>query len=246
MELAGEYTPGRYFKTAIITWVFQCAVILMGSSAPAQTTNSTAQITNVLVMVQKAPLVDGSTYCCEPMVQVVNGLRHLGKDDALLVLRSYLKDNGGYPGSSKNEKVLLICRLLFSNPQGWKHPRLGGPDPEVNLNVADQNPLFPIVLSRGVPFLVILGYNSSGYTSDTADKCVEKCAGFSLVTTDLAETGYEDAARELMLDESFRSLYVDTNVLKHVDKMILDEAKCLDPVIRRGGVIKSTIEIEVH
>jgi hypothetical protein len=112
-------------------------------------------------IVKKAPSIDGDTYKCGEMVQVVNHLRKLGKERSIAALREYLltkPTNKKVFDNGANEKVLFICRLLFVNPKGWHPPGLGGPHPNINAQVAKQFPLFPIAISNGVPFLLIRGY----------------------------------------------------------------------------------------
>lgn len=179
------------------------------------------------------------------MVRAVNSLRRLGKDDALKVLRTYLGESGSHPLSEKSEKILIVCRLLFVNPAGWKYPRLGQPYPEVTEHEFDTNQLFPIALYRGVPFLLIYGYSAGGYTSDTADKCVKLCEGFSLITKDLPENGYEVAARSFVESQEFRAIYLRTNALVYVEKMILGQARCDGTMIRGRIKSKNTIIVKI-
>jgi hypothetical protein len=183
------------------------------------------------------------------MVRAVNSLRRLGKDDALKVLRTYLEEYGNHQFSESDQRILIVCRLLFVNPDGWKPPRLGYAYPEVNEHELDTNQLFPIALYRGVPFLLIYGYEGSGYTSDTADKCVQLCEGFSLITNDLPENGYEVTAHSFVESQEFRAIYLHTNALVYVEKMILGQARCDDPLARRGispeNTIKNTIDVKI-
>jgi len=143
------------------------------------------------------------------MVQCVNGLRQLGKEKALATLREHIRLNGisGDPG--EEQKLLLVCRLLFVNPDGWKYPRIGHPSPDVDWNVADKFPFFPIALSDGVPFLLLNGSMSGGWTSDTGSACVNLCGHFSIITNDLPQTGYKKAAQDLINSEAFRRLYIN-------------------------------------
>lgn len=208
-------------------------------SIPAQSVGgSTQAITNSLGGLKNAPIMDGESFCCESMVHAVNNLRHLGKDDALKVLRTYLQEHGSHPFSKSDERVMMVCRLLFVNPDGWKPPRYGEPYPEVNEREFDKNQLFPLALYHGVPFLLIYGYNAGGYTSDTADKCLQLCEGFSLITKDLPENGYEVAARAFVESHEFRTIYLHTNELPYVENMILGQARCDDPMTRRGIEVK--------
>ena len=93
---------------------------------------SSAEDTNAASLLLKAPAVSGDSYRCEDMVRAVNALRRLGKAEAIAVLKGHLKDYDAFILPQEHEKILLVCRLLFSNPQGWATPGLGHPYPEVN------------------------------------------------------------------------------------------------------------------
>jgi hypothetical protein len=232
-------------KALILILLLSSGFVPYTEVSRAQATgDSTEAITKAIAMLENAPTFDGNAFCCDSIVQAVNGLRRLGKENALKALRLYL---GKYDthAPDPSEKVLIICRLLFVNPESWKQPRLGHPSPETSRHVTNKNPLFPLILSQGIPFLLITGYEGSGYTDDTGDKCVHLCEGFKLITRALPENGYEDAARALVKSEEFETLYVDTNVLIHVEKMIFAQAQCPDPLIRKGGNVESSIEVKM-
>src|SRR6266436_2104931 len=74
------------------------------------------EVTNAVEMMMNAQGINAKHYCCSSMVQVVNKLRHLGKEDALLALRIYNNENVNSGDDIFNEKILLVCRLLFENP----------------------------------------------------------------------------------------------------------------------------------
>jgi hypothetical protein len=192
---------------------------ILCETSPGQDTNVVA------ILLRASPYIDGNSYRCSDMVHAVNGLRRLGKGPAIGVLQNYLRENGIEGDLQQRNKILIICRMLFVNPNGWKIPRLGQPDPEVDWTIADKFPLFPIAVSNGVPFLLIRGYNAIGYSGDTPEKCVELCAGFSLVPDDFREGDYENAARELVQSENFQKLYSDSQKRKQWGEMILNQAR---------------------
>jgi hypothetical protein len=176
-------------------------------------------------LVRKAPNISGYQYQTDAMVESINGLRRLGKDKALAVLRQYYDEVGDSGDPGQRKKLFLICRLLFVNPQGWKTPGLGHPEPEINWDLHEQFPLFPLALSGGVPFVLVSGYIAGGYTSDTPDKCIELCRGFSLITSDLPTTNHLDAAIDLVQSEKFKRLYSDTNDLPNVSEMVMRQVE---------------------
>ena len=83
--------------------------------------------------------IDSLHYRCDAMVQSINRLRHLGKDQALKVLTADLKTNFNY-----DVKIMCICRLLFENPKGWK-PIAGA---EMYREMIDTNALEKFQMSR--------------------------------------------------------------------------------------------------
>src|SRR5437870_3597744 len=131
----------------IISCSILAGLLFTSSSAPALDTNAVA-------LLGKAPAIRGDSYRCGEMVRAVNSLRHLGKEDALAVLRNHLRQNDGYTSPDQYWKLHLVCRLAFVNPQGWKFPRLGQPNPEIDWEVGKQLPHFPMALTNGVPFLL--------------------------------------------------------------------------------------------
>ena len=170
-----------------------------------------------LSMLSKFPKIDAYLYRCGEMVQVVNYLRGLGKEKSLAALREYC-------GSAQGDHIIpIICRLLFVNPKGWSPPRIGAPVPRVNKDAAKRFPLFPIALSENVPFLVIKGYRLGGLPESGA-RCLELCEGFSMIQEDYPLTGYENAAKALTQNESFRELFYDKEDLQQMVKMIFLQA----------------------
>ena len=122
---------------------------------------------------------------------------------------------------------------------------MGEPYPDANQHAVQAYPLFPLAVSHGVPFLLISGYNLSGYTDDSADKCLKCCEGFDLITNELSEQGYADAERALVNSDEFKSLYTDTNVVPYVKKMIFEQSLCSDPRQRTQVNGESSIEIKI-
>jgi len=157
------------------------------------------------------------------MVASVNALRRLGKPRALGVLREYAVSHE--KESRQEDRVALICFLLFINPDGWRNIRHGAPSPDVNLDVVRANfPLFPLALSRGVPFLLVNGYRTGAMSSTHNEslRYVATCERLSMITHDLPTHGFERAAEDLIHSSEFRNLYSNTNEIPN--EMILDEA----------------------
>lgn len=193
---------------------FFCSLVCFGSF---QLCYQHAAENRDIAMLKKAPSITGRTYQCGEMVQVVNHLRQLGRDKSLAALRGYIT------GSVENEKVLVICRLLFVNPKGWEPPGLGMPIPAVNEAVVKKFPLFPLGLSSGVPFLLTKGYELDG-RAESAIACLKLCEGFALVKEDYPLADYEKAARALTQMDSFRQLYQEAD-RQGMAEMILNQAK---------------------
>lgn len=173
-----------------------------------------------LEMVQKMPQPFISPdYSCDRVVQVVNHLRHSGKDQAIKALEMDLKEN-----ASDNNKVVLICRLLFRNPSGWPLPLLGAPTPNIGAKNMDQFPIFPWAISRGVPFLIIQGYVLDG-RGESAIKCLDLCRDLPMVPDDLADKNYEAAAQALIDSEEFKHIYPSIDSRFAMEKFVLNQAR---------------------
>jgi len=169
-------------------------------------------------LVAKVRLVHGHRYKCAEMARIVNHLRKQGKDGALRLLRLHadrILEHG------QDEEMFLICRCLFENPQGWKPPPLGRPEPEIPQDTIKQIPFFPLMFSKGVPFFAIEGYY--GGPTDLR-KLLAECEPLKLKATDLPLDNYDAAAQALVASEAFKQLYPDTAVRKAMSKMILLQA----------------------
>jgi hypothetical protein len=163
------------------------------------------------------------------MIRVVNHLRHLGKDKALLVLSNYVQEIG--PVTPEN--VVLVCRVLFVNTNGWTIWVPGSPRNAVNTNAIGKFPLFPIALSQGVPFQLVEGYNRSGFFGNPPAACVAYCEGLQMISTDLTNANYEGAAQSLIRSKEFRELY----------KVPSDEAWITFMILRQAGSTNESIEL---
>jgi hypothetical protein len=203
-------------------------------------TCSGALDTNAVARLRNAPRIAGELYRCGDMVRAVNALRRVGKQQALEVLKNHLRENGIDGPPQEEEKLHLVCRLLFVDPQGWKYPHLGHALPEVDWKIAEELPLFPMALSRGVPFLLLKGYRAGGATADTARKCVERCENFSLISADLPEGAFQEAAQELIRSEAFQKLYLTAGGRKEAADMVLDQAQLTRPQPQGSGSISVT------
>lgn len=171
-----------------------------------------------LEILKKMPQPFSTAYHCDDMVQVVNGLRKVGKEQAIRTLEIDLREN-----ASDDKKVLLICRLLFQNPAGWPPPRLGMAIPDVGTNGMAKFPIFPWAISQRVPFLLVTGYRLGG-RGESASKCLDLCRGFPLVSDDLADKNYELAAHALIGSEEFKRIYNSDNDRFEMEKVILNQA----------------------
>ena len=175
-----------------------------------------------------------SNYCCVDYVRVVNHLRHLGKFQALKVLEADRRES-----FDEELKIHLICRMLFLNPAGWKPPRSGVPFPNVGTGAMAKFPLFPLAISKGIPFVLIKGYELDG-RGESAAKCLELCHDFPVETRDLAENAsqdYESAARALIKSDDFKWLYIPQGAWSSMSKEILNQAKAreAEPITGAGG-----------
>jgi hypothetical protein len=122
-----------YFKerTMRVIVAFALCLSCVGSFPQVPTEK---QSTSIL---RRTPPVEGWRYRCEEMIRVVNQLRQLGKDKSLTILREYTESDG-----AEEDKVLVICRLLFLNPKGWNAPRIGQPRPDIDKEARKHFPVF--------------------------------------------------------------------------------------------------------
>ena len=107
------------------------------------------------------------SFRCQHAVALVNGLRHLGKERAISLLRQFLKEMNG--NNERESAVAFICRLLFIAPEGgWPPVNPGVPSPTFDAQVAAKRfPQFPLAVSDGVPFFLLWAYTNNGGVSKT-------------------------------------------------------------------------------
>lgn len=167
--------------------------------------------------IDKIPAICGDTYRCSEMITVVNHLKGLGRDKCLATLHRYLVTE-----EADHAKVLILCRLLFINPNGWDWPAIGEPVPTIKSDDRSTFPLFPVALFNRVPFLLVKGYDLEG-RRESAFPCLKLCNRLSLIENDYPLTGYEKAARALIDAKSFREVY-QLHDLPLMSEMIISQA----------------------
>lgn len=180
-------------------------------------------------IVRDAPDVVAWTYKADKMVHAVNQLRRLGKEKAVETLKRYTATQKAF---EDNEKVLVLCRCLFRNPEGWKPPALGEPVPHISRNAVKQFPLFPLAMTKGVPFVLVSGYSLDG-RAEPAAACIALCEKLPLIAEDLPERGYKEAAQELVQSQAFRDLYSDPRDRDQMVKLVMTEAEPSPPLKRQ-------------
>lgn len=167
----------------------------------------------------------GNYYRCSAMVSCLNTLRHAGKPMAIQALERYNELHPEVVEPHQNKKLIFVCRLLFTAPNGWPHLNLGRPVPETDNAIANRYPLFPIAISDGVPFMLVNGSQMYGMPSTTGAYDVQKCRDFQLIDHDYPSKGFEKAAQDLIQSELFQNLYKDPNDKEQMAKEILNQAR---------------------
>lgn len=168
-------------------------------------------------ILESAPKIEGSTYKCSDMAKALNQLRAIGKPRCLKALNDYLSEGGD------EDKVLVVCRLMFHNPKGWLQPALGEPLPLINHNAVDKFELFPIAVQNGVPFLLVQGYSLGGMP-ESAKRCLKLCEGFPFADKEYSTSRDGEAAKTLINSKSLRELYKHTR-WEGVVEMIIDQTR---------------------
>jgi hypothetical protein len=163
--------------------------------------------------------IDGENYRCGQMVESLNLLRHLGKDEALKCLEKYCHES-----MDANFDTIYICMLLFKNPDGWKP--IGGAHYyrlQIDTNLLDHFPLFPLALSDGIPFYIYRGYNIGGRFDETGLDYCKLCQGFQMITNDITNMNFTAAAKDLFKDEKFQKLYFPEDEVEEIKSLVMDQ-----------------------
>lgn len=168
-----------------------------------------------------APSLFYKSYQCKDMTHAANQLRHLGKTEALRVLTKYFRIQASQ--GQDDSGVILQCRLLFDNPDGWPPLRFGLPHPDFHSEVAKQFTCFPIGLSKGVPFFLIRGYTLEG-VGESPWYYLKLCRRLKMRTEDLPTSGYTEAAQDLIKSSQFRKLYLNRSDRDAMSAIILQQA----------------------
>src|SRR5262245_44472144 len=85
---------------------------------------------NAMTMLNELPSINSDKINCSQIANTVNELRKLTKEQRIDLLVEYYQQSKG-----DDVKVLVICRLLFVNPNGWKPPIIGMLSPSINADV---------------------------------------------------------------------------------------------------------------
>ena len=114
----------------------------------------------MISLLDKAAAMSVEDYNPTYVIETVNALHPLGKDEALDKIIQYLQNRG-----EENDVVGLfwVLRVLFDVPEDGSFPpvRIGQPNIP-HPDVPQKMPRFPIVIIRDIPFLIVNGYTLSG------------------------------------------------------------------------------------
>jgi len=177
--------------------------------------------TDIIATIEDVPLIDGWRYRTLDLVRVVNQLRRLGKQQSLTAMKEYAQREK-YDEDSI-QRIWLICYCLFENEGSWPKNHFGAPVPANTGEVSKKLATFPIVQSKGVPFLLVVGYRLGG-RSGPPDQLLELCERLPLIKADLPTRGHFAAARELIDSTEFVELYSDELDREELSEMIMNQA----------------------
>jgi hypothetical protein len=136
-------------------------------SPPDEKMFAEAELRTLLRLLNKAP----STYSSEgydplKVIRIVNTLQPLGKEKALAAISEYLRVASWVADESGREGMFLVLRVLFDVPADPGHMppmMVGAPTPGPPKGDDTLLPRFPIAIVDDVPFLLVRGYNLSGF-----------------------------------------------------------------------------------
>ena len=118
------------------------------------------------------PAAEGFTYNPASVIDAVNRVVEMGVGPALEALRGAQR-----PGASP-EGILLVARVAFVPVEPGPLPRLEFGRADLDEEQATRAfPLFPVALSRDIPFLIVAGYMLGGETDAGGylDWCERHC-----------------------------------------------------------------------
>lgn len=120
------------------------------------------------------------------MVRCANRVIKMGEQSGYEYLRRYsIRRNMFESDQERDERVALLCRLVYGSKDGTtlRGPVFGTPDLPAAFVSTDVWPDMPLVLSRGVPFLLASDYCLAG-PRETGAMYLEYCHRHGLFRKD--------------------------------------------------------------
>ena len=129
-----------------------------------------AEVRALLRLIDKLPRGSGPDYNPRDIIQVVNRLHGLGKEEALAIIDEYLRVASKWHSNAR-EGLFLVLRVLFDVPadRGFM-PRagMGAPEPEEPKD-PKLLPRFPILIQDDIPLMLVTGYALAGSPQPVED-----------------------------------------------------------------------------
>ncbi|MBX3417035.1 MAG: hypothetical protein KF851_05480 [Pirellulaceae bacterium] len=189
-----------------------------------------ADLKELLRLLDSMPVAKGRNWNPLIVIEIVNSLVGLGKDDGIAVFREYLRISP--PSFEIHEQVCLLLRLLHEVPEEM------GCFPEMKLGLPSSGfpkdmrlmPRFPVHVIDEIPVLMVSGYIFSG---DVPDDNLEILDWFDsnaiwrkteLNTQQLTDEQFENIKRKV---EGLGGQYLDSFHTKMLVQMIHSQLEFL-------------------
>lgn len=146
---------------APMTVIFALAMGMTRCLSPSadSKTDHTREGSKMISLLARAFTLGFQDYNPAYIIQAVNALHPLGKEQALAKIDTYLGDSDS---AQDHYGLFWVLRVLFEVPVevGFPPVRIG--EPTIPPPAANKLPRFPIVMVQDIPFLVVRGYSLTG------------------------------------------------------------------------------------
>jgi hypothetical protein len=161
----------RYWLLLLISFVLSITIVIVCSPAEKHHFFAPSVAKEIKGEVMTTRLLDQvstmeiENYNPSYVIQAVNALQPLGKEQALAEIDTYLANRKQAQVGARNiaDGLFWVLRVLFEVPtaQGFPPVRIGQPDIPPP-TIKEKLPRFPIVLIKDIPLLVVRGYDLGG------------------------------------------------------------------------------------
>jgi hypothetical protein len=166
---------------------------------------STSHGQDFYAAIENCPDFQYQQYSVRPYISAAKQLQNMGRESAISVLRECCENE------ENQNKVIILCRMLFESENGMRRPLIGGAAFPGNSTYADW-PSEPIEIVQNIPFLIVSGYCLGGLPEraiDYLEYCELNCEWKNEFYSMPSENELVSALNELLNSEKWQTPLTD-------------------------------------